>query len=270
MYGRIALGKGNATRKIRELDRTVKLGGNGPVQVPNKVNAPKKISVRELTADEILLYKTLLDSNPVAAQDYYNEKRFGLAPQEFAQRLNEPVITRQLNELESVARSFTQQNPDYYQTDKNLGTIVRYLVKQYLNRTIQPDEDFDQLTIDLLERGIWSVDHLEQAKDELTAGGFLESAPKPPAPRQEVPPPAPEPAPPAPVAPPPPALPAALVADSQPPARTRAGNLGIRVTGSSRPASAEPPPPDEDVNNWSDDVVEQAMRTYRLNRAKQR
>jgi len=266
---RLALGKGNATKRVRELDRKVKLGEGSATSVPIKANAPKKVVVHDLTADEAWEYKTLFESNPVAAQDYYYEKRFGLSPQEVAQKLNEVTLTHQLADISAAANAFVQQNPDYYPTQRNFYTVVRYLVKKSLGRAIQPDEDMDQLTIDLLERGVWTVEHLEQAKDDLLASELLEVAPQPPAPRQTVKPvPEPQPPVPTPTSEPVPAPAVPPVDNQQPAGRTRAANFGIRVTGGPALASPEQALPDEDVNNWSDDVVESAMRTYRLNRQK--
>lgn len=279
LYSRIAAGKVNATKKIRELNRRSKLGDVALPSTPARTVPPSKATVRDLTPDEIFEYKTLFESNPQAAQDYFNEKRYGLKPQEFVQKLNEGVIARQLGDIESVARTFVGNNTDYYPTANNFYTVVKYLVKTHFHRAINPNEDLNQLTIDLLESGIWTVENLEDAKDDLFASELLELRPAPPAPVVREP----EPTPPAPVAPPeptpqsvPPPVPQPVVPPvpeariAPPTVRLRQGNLGIRSTEVARPVTPESPVPDEDVNNWSDDVVEAAMRTFRLNRAKNR
>lgn len=277
LYARIAAGKVNATKKIRELNRRSKLGDALPSNAPTRNTPPSKASARDLTPDEIFEYKTLFESNPQAAQDYFNEKRYGLKPQEFVQKLNEGTTARQLGDIESVARTFVDANKDYYPVAANFYTVVKYLVKTYFNRAISPNEDLNQLTIDLLESGIWTVEKLEDAKDDLFASELLELRPAPPAPvvHDPVPPPpapvpepTPQPVPPPapPVAPP---VPETRIAP-QPTVRLRQGNLGIRSTEVARPVTPDSPVPDEDVNNWSDDVVEAAMRTFRLNRAKNR
>jgi hypothetical protein len=277
LYTRIAAGKVNATKKIRELNRKTKLGEN-TVTTPTRVAPITKATLRDLTPDEIFEYKTLHESNPQAALDYFNEKRYGLKPQEFAQKLNEGTTARNLGDIESVARTFVSTNPDYLPTGNNFLTIVKYLVRTHFGRGISPTENLDQLTIDLLESGVWTVDNLEDAKNELLASELLEVrpaspvAPEPtPAPVvQAQPTPVPQPAPtpvPQPVAPP---VEPVRIAPT-PAVRTRPGNLGIRVAETTRtPVTVETPVPDEDMSNWTDTAVEEAMKIYRLNKAKNR
>lgn len=274
LYSRIAFGKVNATRKIRELNREAKLGSTAPTVPVNKRIPATKAYVRNLTPDEIFEYKTLAESDPVAALDYYNEKRYGLKPEDFAQKLNEATTARQLADIKLVADTFVANNPDYYRSEKNFYTIIRYLVKKYLGRDFNPAENLDALTIELLESGVWTAQNLEEAKEVLTDSELLDPIPAPPQPAK----PQPKPAAPAAAAPAAePAAPAAVPPVSepariapQPAVRTRAANLGIRPGETRTPKAEEPAPQVEDVYQWTDDAVDQALKQFRLNRAKQR
>jgi hypothetical protein len=277
MYAEVARGKVNATRKIRELNKSVKLGNAEPV-VPRVTTS--KSTLRELTADEIVEYKVLMDSNPQKAMDYFNEKRYGLKPEEFAKKLNEGTVARQLGDIESTGKAFVANNPDYYPVRENFIKVVQYLVKKYFGRAISPNEDFDALTLDLLDAGAWSVESLEAAKEDLLDSELLILPPK--TVRVETtPPPAHEPpVVPVSVVPPAPVTPVAEPPVTEPRGitpvttvrRTRAGNLGIRMAEVSGPNSvvSETPHSDEDPANWSDEAVEAALTKLRLDRQKQR
>lgn len=274
LYTRIAAGKVNATKKIRELNKTVKLGTTNPATPQRPSNS--RASIRDLTADEIMEIKLLQDTNPAAAYDLYNEKRYGLKPADFARKLNAGEIARQLGDIESVARTFAQGNPDYYTTRNNFYTLIRYLVRKHFGRGLAPDEDMDQLTIDLLENGVWTVENLENAKEDLLASELLEVAPSP-KPQPTAVKPVVESAAPVVAAPAPQPVPAAPpVATApiapQPQVRTRAGNLGIRLKETLPQPIEETPHSAENVdwNSVTDDVLEESLRAYRQQKNKQR
>lgn len=274
LYSRIAAGKVHATRKIRELNKAVKLGTTDPVPVRRQVSS--RAAIRDLTPEEIFEYRTLYESNPQAAMDYYNEKRYGLSPADFARKLNEGTMARQLGDIESVSRSFVSSNPDYYATQSNFYTLIKYLVRKHFGRGLSADEDLDQLTIDLLENGVWTVDNLEQAKDDLLTSELLELAPTPKPVQTQQPELKPQPAP---VAAPPAATPPAQPTVTeparitpQPTVRTRAGNLGIKPSETINQPVVESPSSAENVdfNTLSDDALEEALKNLRMSRAKLR
>lgn len=257
----------HATKKIRSQDQKIKLGDPAP-STPTAPPVPgQPVAVRDLTADERFEYKTLLDSDPVRAHDYYNEKRYGLNPEQFAQRLNESLnIKKQttVNEANSRAERFVETNKDFYPDPegKNYLTMVRYLGRNYLNRAVT--QATASATVEALaEAGHWTIENLEAAKDDLNESGLLLS--KPAAPTQ---------APPVAVTPQaepvPPVTPPAPPRVIPPVERPRAANLGLRVAGNAPAVAPETAPSVDDPSNLSDAELEQVMLNLKQSRARGR
>ena len=259
----------HATKKIRAQDQKLKLGD----PVPSPVAAPpppgQPISVRELTADERFEYKTLLDSDPVRALDFYNEKRYGLTPEQFAQRLNQPLVTHQQttqSNANATASRFVDTNKDFYPDPEgsNYLTMVRYLGRNYLNRVVT--KSTASATVEALqEAGFWTLENLEAAKDDLNESGLLLSKPvaSTPAPIEPVAvPPQPAPVPPVAAPVPPRAIP--------PVERPRAANLGLRVQGAPAPTPDPAALSVDDPSNMSDEDLDKVMSTLRQSRLRGR
>lgn len=260
----------HATKKIRSQDEKLKLGGEPtPTSQPLAPNSP--ITVRELTADERFEYKTLLDSDPVRALDYYNEKRFGLSPEQFAQRLNESTVTR-TQTAESLANAtasqFVLNNKDFYPDPEGVNYLkmVRYLGRQYMNRTVSKT-NASQTVLDMQQAGHWTIENLEAAKDDLNESGLLLEKPAISTPTQEPPAPVavtPQAPPAAPVVPP---VPAGAITPTE---RPRAANLGLREAGAPATPAPAPAPSVEDPSRLSDAELEQVFTNLRQTRARAR
>jgi len=260
----------HATKKIRQQDEKLKLGDPTPAAPPIPVSSAQPVTVRALNADESFEFKTLLESDPIRAMDYYNEKRFGLKPEQLAQRLNETVNTRRLTTqglADATAFRFVEANKDFYPDSegKNYLTMVRYMGRQYLNRSVTK-ANASQTVEDLQEQGFWSLENLEAAKDDLNESGLLLVKPAASTPTPE-----PTPAPVA-VTPQPPAPPAAPVPPRAipPVERPRAANLGLRVTGNAPAPAPEAAPSVDNPDNLSDADLEAVMNNLRQNRARSR
>ena len=262
-------GKLHATKAIQELNRKVKLGEPKQTAPAPNVPPPPSTQARSLTADEIYKYKELLQTDPVAAQDFYNEIRYGMNPDEFATRLDQikrnAVIGRDTN-IENIGMAFVNGNPDYYPTPANHIAVVQYLTKKYLGYTASGSQ-LSQAQVDLYERNVWNLQELEAAKDELLEDGLLQT--RPAAPRPEPPAVATPTAPPLPT--PTPAAPVVQQPIPAPTVRTRAGNFGIRPVESPSAATApETSLPVEDFSRLSDAQLDEAMKSLRQSRMRQR
>lgn len=266
-------GKLHATKTIQELNRKVKLGDGVPTRETPARTSPTRIKSRDLTADERFEYKTLLDSDPVAAQDFLNEKRYGLTPEEYVARLNKTVdIEEQTRsaEIDRISNQFIKENDDYFPTAENYSTILKYLSHEHLGR-VPTKRDLEEsmksgaIPQSLYDAGAWTIQDLEAAKEDLLESGLLLGKPVAPTP---VPPvaviPQPEPQPPvlAPV------VPAVIPA---PAVRTRSATLGLRESEASPlPASTPTATSVEDFDNLSPEDLERVMHSVRQSRLRGR
>lgn len=169
----------NATRKIRELNRQVKLG---PVTEQPTPTAPKTAAGRELTADEIVELKLLMSTNPAAAFESWLQKRTNLTADQLSklsQRADAGYEAKQELTAEQVNKSFLQRNPEFF-PDKdyeNFNSLVSYLGRNKLGRTVTA-KNTDEIYQSLLEGGNWSVQNLEEAYNSLNEDGLLITRPK--------------------------------------------------------------------------------------------
>ena len=238
-----AMGKAqlNATKKIRDLNLKVKLGGTAPKPTP----AVQPLS-NTLTADEIFEVKTQLESNPDLALETWFQKKTGLSVAQLVTLAQKGAAADASLSAEQVAKDFIARNPEYYADpqSKNVGRIITWLAKFKLG---QPTSTVEEL----YNRGFWTVEAVEEAYQDLNDEGLLVKAPKP----TTLPPATP------------PAEPPAARTDERivrTETRPRAG-LGIRPTDvtPAPPPEAPKPPSVEDLDNLSDEQVRQLMAGVR-------
>ena len=248
-----SLGKAqfNATKKIRELNRQVKLGGT-PTPRLEPVVQPQ---TRELTSDEIFEIKTQLDSNPALAMETWFQKATGLSVQELVGYARQGSNASLELRAESINKVFTSRNPDYFSDEgyKNFSSLVKWVAKFKAGK-IATDANAEQVFWELVASGIWAVENIEEAFEDLKSDGELLMAPKP---SQQAPPvivqqPEPVPA---------PRSDARIV---QTVTRPRAA-LGIRPNDVTPVASPEAPkaPSVEDFENMSDAEIASALAAVR-------
>lgn len=205
MWQNVAVGKINATRKIRELNRRTKLG-IGDVGAPAQPAAPAPAPVaqrHELTADEIFEIKTDLAANPALAFDKIFQKRYGMNPDQLVQMANEGRRARLELEAEATSRQFLEDHPDFAEvaqrrdeiSNGNYEAVVAYLSKNYLRRPLssfapnpaRQESAADVAVNTLAESGFWTPVKLHEAYVELKEAGLLDlevsqPEPAPPAP----------------------------------------------------------------------------------------
>lgn len=175
---------GNKT--IHKLKKEKLLGGDEPVVTPPAPvtrNTPKVLS---LSADDVYEIKNKFDENPGDAFDTWIKKRFGLDPEEFAEALKSAPEAKKIAEaqkvkadIDEVNAEFIGNNPDYaehYSTEENARTLVVRMAKVYLGRKIvknTPQSVVDDSIFEMYQKGVWTPENLETAKDELIESGLF-------------------------------------------------------------------------------------------------
>jgi hypothetical protein len=173
----------NATNKIREQNKQIKLGS--PVKtVPTPPPVPLPIN-RVLSADEIFEIKTQLGDNPDLAMENWFQKKTGLTLQQLVsttqQSAEKSTYALAQMQAESATKSFIENNPDYYPDPQweNFKSIVRWISKFKLSEIVKKGEEnatFDRL----VATGNWTVESIEEAFEDLSSDDLLVKLPKPP------------------------------------------------------------------------------------------
>lgn len=237
----------NATKKIRDLNKQLKLGGTAPrTPVAPKPAVPQS---RELTADELFEIQTELQANPDKALETWFQKKTGLSVTQLVEIAKRGAAAEAELRIEAVSREFLAQTPEYYPDDKNVEALVRWLGKYKVGNPSATMYDLDAA-------GQWTLTNLEEAFADLSDDGLLVKAPRPPkAPRQAESTPQ-VPAPPDPVPAPRPADERIVRTETRPRAA-----LGIRTSDVTPVASPEAPTAlsDDDLNNMSDAEIAQLL-----------
>ena len=244
----LAKGQANATVRIRELNRQVKLG---PVETAEqKPTAPATITRRELSADERVALNLKFQTDATSGIDEYFKARYGVTPDQLIEKANKGDLAARQLEMESAHNTFLAACPEYYPDAeyKNYARLVAWLAKNKLNRTLT-EHNRDEIVNELLARGQYTAENLEEAFTDLHDSELLIEKP-----RAVTPNPQPQPAEPA----------AATVPKGErivsTTTRPRAG-LGIR-TGEVTPTTPPAPPKAlsaEDFEKLPDDVIEKLI-----------
>jgi hypothetical protein len=167
----------NATKKIREQNLKLKFGdGTTPKPVAPVQTAPV---VRELSADEVVEIKLLLESNPALAFETWFQKRAGKTLDELVSQSNEGRQASLELQAEAVSKEFTTRNPDYFGDPewKNFSAIVKWVAKYKFGHPAN-DANVQQRFNELVASGHWTVDNLEEAFEDLKED--MVRPPKPP------------------------------------------------------------------------------------------
>lgn len=236
----------NATKKIRELNKQVKLNGTPARQVAPP--PPPAARNKELTADELFEIQTQMQSNPDLAIESWFQKKYGQTFDNLIQLANRGSAADANLRTEAISREFLSRNPDYYPDNKNIELILKWLGKFKLGNP-------NATMFELDSAGQWTVENLEEAFADLSDDGYLVKAPRTPkAPREVEPPP--------PVAvqqePAPAPRPDERIVRTE--TRPRAA-LGIQRSDITPVAPPETPtaPSVEDLNNLSDDEISRLL-----------
>ena len=191
-----------ATNQIRRLNKKLKVGT--PVDAPAPATqAVPKFEQRVLSADEVFEIKNALQADPDKAFELWFQKKFGLSAGELvniAQSAREDAKKgREAHTeltIESVSKEFLERNKDtYYPYEENGANIMGWLCKHKLRRAVTKQDDFGSISSELLDKGLYTVENLEEAMEDLRDSGLLTPPPEPEQNQEETPAPAPAPAP---------------------------------------------------------------------------
>jgi hypothetical protein len=237
-------GKLNATKKIRELNKKVKLAAPARRQPVQETSQPTS---RQLTADETFEIKALWESDPAAALDMLVKKRTNLSLDDLVMKAQKGDQANMNLETEAISREFLARNPEYYpdSENKNFQSLIKWLAKFKLGKTATESNAGDIFT-ELWQTGNYTVENLEEAFEDLTEDGLLikPRLPKPSPPVEVNQQPVPQPA---------PAASTSRIVKTE--TRPRAA-LGIgRSDATAAPPPAPTAPTDEDLDNLSDEEI---------------
>jgi hypothetical protein len=175
----------NATKKIREQNAKIKFGSI-PAKAAPAPQPQQSAPVRQLTADEIFEYKTLWESDPVAANDFMLQKTRGITmdqvltlAQQGAQKGS--YAANQLT-AEQANKTFLANNPDYYpdnQNSQNHRQLLRWIAKFKLGEVVSLENAFN-IADKLISEGVYTAENLEEAFQDLNNDGLMIQAPRQP------------------------------------------------------------------------------------------
>ena len=254
----LSAGKLNATQKIREMNKRIKLStgsGSEPVVEP-AAPAARQPEDRVLTADDMQAIKFKLQEDPSAAFDLWFQKRTGMTASDLVklaktgQQANDELVS------EAVAKEFIGRHPEYIPYEKNFEALIAWLCKYKLGQPLN-DRDPNSMIDVLYKSGKWTAANLDEAYEDLGNDGLLDLQAEEATPAEEVEP-AVEPV--VEVKPVAPAVPTTtnerIVRETRRP-RVGSGNLGIRsrdTIGAVIDDSGKPPSAEE-LDNLKDEEI---------------
>ncbi len=182
---KVLTGKLNATKQIRKLNKKIKLGT--PTDAPVQTIEPETFQPKQLDANAIFEIKTALEADPDKALELWFQKKFGLSAGQLVQIANEANARSKKGEeayeelsVESVSKEFLENHKnDYTPYAENGQAIMHWLCKNKLRRNPRVGEDFGSISSELLKKGLYTVDNLEEAFEDLRDSGLLVIAPEP-------------------------------------------------------------------------------------------
>jgi hypothetical protein len=171
MFKNLMKGQIQATKKIREQNRQLKLG-NVRETDPAPVNSPVSPSVKQLTPDEVFEIKTQLEANPDLAFDTWFQKKTGMTVGQLVEVANEGRMARVELEAEQESKEFMVEHPDYVACVENVSALYGWLTKKYLRKVLN-ENNAAELVRELKLGGYHTASNLAAAYDDLVDGGLL-------------------------------------------------------------------------------------------------
>lgn len=254
MFKNLMKGQIEATKKIREQNRQIKLGSVRETD-PEPVKSIISPSVKQLTEDDIFEIKTQLEANPDLAFETWFQKKCGLSLEQLVKMAQTGARANTRLDTEYESRQFITDHPDYVVCQENLGALMGWLSKKFLDR-VMTGANAQEISVKLEEGGYVTSENLADAYDDLLDGGLLilksvESDPEP----EEVP---------TAVAPSTPAQ-GSRIAKPRGPKLPAAYGLPANASSVARPAAQGVS--DDDLDNLSDEEI---RKLYFENLRKQR
>lgn len=174
MYQNVMAGKIQATKKIRQQNRELKLGNQQP-QATQEVSVPR---TKVLSADETAQLKLQLGDNPDLALENWFQKKTGRSVEELMSMAEDGKRARQVADADNVSRAFMANNPEYHGNMKNYAAILGWISKYKLQpaKILKPEENWDEIMFLAYDQRLWTVDNITEAYEDLRADGLLEFA----------------------------------------------------------------------------------------------
>lgn len=256
-----------ATNHIRKLNKKLKVGATVRSSAPVAPRQEPDIQAKQLNANDIFEIKTALESDPDKGFDLRFQKKYGMTEDQFValvQDIRKKAIkgqeAHQELAIESVSKEFLERNKDvYFPWTENGANIMGWLAKNKLHRSVTEQDDFGTLSGELLDKGLYTVENLEEAMEDLRDSGLLVPPPEPEPVQEPAPPAPPAPVASAPVQPAAPQNPRIVAQRRQP-----RGGLGLRpsttTVQSSEPSRA---PSVDDLENLSTEQVNELFAGVR-------
>ena len=181
MWQNVAAGKINATKKIREQNKQIKLVAETAAEpVQQTVERAERAAGRELTADEVFEIRTAMESNPDLAFTKWFELKFNRPLAQTVEKWEKGGAAADTLDAEAEARDFVAAHPDYCYVGQegvnNRFNMTARLSAKFLKQTTTVD---NQLVMEdrLIAGGYWTNKNLSEAYDDLNESGLLEFAP---------------------------------------------------------------------------------------------
>jgi hypothetical protein len=188
MFARLAVGKINATKKIRELSRQSLLGDETPK--PPAKPAVEEVKSKRLTPEEVFDIKAQLEDNPDLALEKWFQKKTGMALEELVNLTKTAKATSESarEQSDDVAATQILQNwvditDDYVTDTQNRDAILAWLLK-YKARQNPKNFNVASAVEYLFRSELLTTENLDLAWDDLKADGVAilprENEPAPP------------------------------------------------------------------------------------------
>lgn len=177
LIGNLFKAQAHSTKKIREQNRTIKLGVTTE-QVQETVREAQRAVGKKLNAEEVFEIKTLLESDPDKALESWFQKRTGRTLEDLVQGAERGEAASRELLMEQTNKQFLSSCKDYYPDPdyENFNSLLSYLAKHKLRRGRKPGDEQEILDL-LVNKGLYTASNLETAFTELTEDGLL--LPKP-------------------------------------------------------------------------------------------
>lgn len=171
MYQNLMAGKINATKKIREQNRKIKLGNVQPSQ-----DEPPRTVARKLSADDVTQLKIEMQDDPDVAMDNYFQKKTGMSLAQLTQAAINGNAAQMELAREQIGRAFAASHPDYLPIQDNYIAMMSWLAKYKLSKQLVPGQNEIQIENELVAKGKYTLETLNEAFEDLKEEGLLEFA----------------------------------------------------------------------------------------------
>jgi hypothetical protein len=176
---KVLAGKVKATAQIRKLNKKIKLGT--PVEDVVTVSEPVLAKPNQLNANDIFEIKTALEADPDKAFDLRFIKKYGMSESDFVALVQQLKISAKRGEeayeeltVEGVSKEFLEAHKDeYYPYAENGEAIMTWLCRNKLRRNVTKSDSFGTISGELLRKGLYTVENLEEAFEDLRDSELL-------------------------------------------------------------------------------------------------